>query len=144
MLVLHADTVLQPGWTKAVRAHLSHPEKAAWFQLAFDEKGLAPSMVAGWANLRSRFGLPYGDQALLISSGLYAHVGGYLDMPLMEDVALARALKGKLSGLDVLAVTSAAKYARQGWLRRGTRNLWTLIRYFAGAEAHSLATSYRR
>lgn len=144
LLILHADTVLQPGWSKMVRAHLHHPEKAAWFQLAFDEKGFGAAVVAGWANLRSRFGLPYGDQALLISSALYTRVGGYPDMPLMEDVALARALKGKLTGLDVTAVTSAAKYADQGWLKRGARNLWTLIRYFAGADAHALASSYNR
>lgn len=144
LMVLHADTVLQPGWTKAVSSHLAHPDRAGWFQLRFDRGGLAARAVAGWANLRSRFGLPYGDQGLLISSALYAHVGGYPDQPLMEDVALARALKGKMIGLDAVAVTSADRYARQGWLRRGARNLWTLTRYFAGVDAARLAADYRR
>ncbi len=144
LLVLHADTALQPGWTKVVRSHLAHPERAGWFRLRFDRGGLAARVVAGWANLRSRFGLPYGDQGLLISAALYAKVGGYPDVPLMEDVALARALKGKLSGLPADAVTSAEKYARQGWLKRGGRNLWTLLRYFAGADVAALAANYRR
>ncbi|NEK24218.1 glycosyltransferase [Sulfitobacter sp. JBTF-M27] len=144
MLILHADTVLQSGWTKSVRAHLGQPDKAAWFQLRFDQPGAAARLVATWANLRSRFGLPYGDQGLLISSALYARAGGYPDVPLMEDVALARALKGKLKGLPIDAVTSAEKYTRQGWIRRGARNLWTLLRYFAGVDASALAASYRR
>ncbi|MEW9919377.1 TIGR04283 family arsenosugar biosynthesis glycosyltransferase [Marimonas sp. MJW-29] len=144
LLILHADTVLQPGWAEALRAHLGHPQRAAWFRLSFDNGGLAGRVVAGWANLRSRFGLPYGDQGLLISSALYAKVGGYPDVPLMEDVALARALKGKLTGLPVIAQTSAEKYVRQGWIRRGARNLWTLIRYFAGVDVGRLAASYRR
>ena len=144
LLVLHADTVLAPGWSKAVGAQLAHPERAAWFRLRFDRGGLAAALVARWANLRSRFGLPYGDQGLLISAALYARVGGYQDVPLMEDVAMARALRGKLVPLDADAVTSAEKYVAQGWLRRGARNLWTLTRYFFGTDAATLAADYRR
>lgn len=144
LLVVHADTVLAPGWSKAALAHLSQPELAGWGQLAFDQGGIAAALVAGWANLRSRLGLPYGDQALLLSKVLYARAGGYPDQPLMEDVRLARALKGQLVGLDMIAVTSAAKYRRQGWLRRGARNLLTLLRYLAGQDVETLARSYRR
>jgi len=140
-LVLHADTVLQPGWTAAVGAHLG-TRKAGYFQLQFDRGG---RVVAAWANLRARFlGLPYGDQGLLIPRALYAHVKGYADIPLMEDVAMVRALRGQLAGLDAVAVTSSAKYRRQGWIRRGARNLWTLVRYFAGTDVATLARRYRR
>ena len=87
------------------------------FRLDFDAKGLMPLIVAGWANLRARiFGLPYGDQALLIHCDLLDQVGGMPDLPLMEDVALARALKGRLRQLPVLATTSADKFERQGWI----------------------------
>lgn len=144
LLVVHADTVLAAGWTEAAGAHLSMPDKAGWGQLAFDHQGIAARIVACWANLRSRFGLPYGDQALLISKNLYIRAGGYPDQPLMEDVTLARALKGRLTGLDMVAVTSAAKYRKQGWLRRGGGNLLTLMRYFAGQDIERLARSYRR
>jgi rSAM/selenodomain-associated transferase 2 len=144
LLVLHADTVLQEGWAKKVQAHLSRADNAGWFRLSFDQTGFAARTVAGWANLRSRFGLPYGDQGLLISARLYGQVGGYPDQPLMEDVAIVRALKGRLVELDAIAQTSAEKYVRQGWLKRGARNLWTLIRYFAGADVAGLAARYRR
>jgi hypothetical protein len=43
-----------------------------------------------------------------------------------------------------VAVTSAAKYRTQGWLLRGGRNLWTLMRYFGGAKPEVLARVYRR
>lgn len=144
LLVLHADTVLQAGWHKQVQAHLAQSDKAGWFRLAFDRSGFAARTVAGWANLRSRFGLPYGDQGLLVSRDLYAQFGGYPDQPLMEDVAIARALKGRLVELDAIAQTSADKYIRQGWLKRGARNLLTLLRYFAGADVSTLAAQYRR
>ena len=143
LLVIHADTVLEEGWSKAVIAHLE-TKQAGWFALQFDARGLAPAMVAGWANLRSRFGLPYGDQALLVPRALYHKVGGYPDQPLMEDVAIARALKGRLTALDGVAVTSAGKYRTQGWVKRGTRNLLTLIRYAFGASPEALAQQYRR
>ncbi|MEP1588689.1 MAG: TIGR04283 family arsenosugar biosynthesis glycosyltransferase [Tateyamaria sp.] len=140
-LVLHADTVLSAGWTKTVATHFA-TQKAGYFRLRFDRGG---RVVAAWANLRARlFGLPYGDQGLLISRGLYARVGGYAEIPLMEDVAIARALKGQLVALDAVAVTSSEKYQKAGWMRRGTRNLWTLARYFAGVEVTTLARQYRR
>jgi len=144
LLVLHADTVLSKGWSKAVLAHLSC-HQPAYFHLAFDTNGFAARWVAGWANLRSRyFGLPYGDQGLLIPRALYENIGGFNDQPLMEDVAMARALKGRLHPVDVTAVTSADKYRAQGWLRRGGRNLWTLLRYSTGTSADVLARSYRK
>ena len=143
LLVLHADTQLDQGWTAPVAAHLKG-QKAGWFQLRFDSGGFAPRFVAGWANLRSRFGLPYGDQGLLVPRALYQSLGGYPDHPLMEDVAMARLLKGQMTGIDCAAITSAAKYHKAGWLRRGGRNLWTLIRYFAGVSPQKLAKTYAK
>lgn len=141
-LFLHADSVLPDGWSDVVAAQISagHP---AYFRLQFDIRGLAPAVVAGWANLRSRlFGLPYGDQGLLISRADYEAVGGHPDIPLMEDVALVRRLKGRLKMLPLAITTSADRYRRDGWRRRGMRNLSLLIRYFAGAAPEDLARRY--
>ncbi len=142
-LVLHADTALAEGWVGPVLKHFeSH--QAGWFRLSFDEGGVAGAVVCYWANLRSRFGLPYGDQGLLLPADLYDRVGGYPQQPLMEDVALALALKGHLRPIRATAVTSASRYRRQGWLRRGMRNLWTLARFFVGTSPQRLADSYYR
>jgi rSAM/selenodomain-associated transferase 2 len=146
LLFLHADTHLQPGWAASVLQHLqSRSEKAGFFRLAFRAPGSAPRLVAGWANLRAGlFGLPYGDQGLLISKDMLARVGGYPDLPLMEDVALARHLRGRMVALDAVAATSAERYLDEGWVRRGARNLWTLMRYFAGVSPARLARDYGR
>lgn len=144
VLVLHADTVLERGWTTAVGDHINNSGQGAHFRLKFRAGGFGALWVAGWANLRSGvFGLPYGDQGLLIRKTDYDAVGGYPDQPLMEDVALVRALP-RLVGLPVTALTSADRYQRAGWVRRGARNLWTLLRYFAGVSPEKLAQAYRR
>ncbi|MBQ0751150.1 MAG: TIGR04283 family arsenosugar biosynthesis glycosyltransferase [Roseovarius sp.] len=144
LLFLHADTVLPPGWAGVVSARMAQGGPAA-FRLAFDAAGVMPRLVAGWANLRSRvLGLPYGDQALLIARNDYEAVGGFADIPLMEDVAIARALKGRIALLPLAVTTSAARYQREGWLWRGARNLWTLIRYLCGVDPEVLAKAYRR
>jgi rSAM/selenodomain-associated transferase 2 len=143
LLILHADTILQPGWSETVRRHITSTSSAGWFKLRFNAGGMAASIVAGWANLRSRAGLPYGDQGLLVSHALYEQVGGYQDQPLMEDVALALRLRRNLMPLNGYAITSADKYQRNGWVRQGAKNLWTLLRYFAGRDAEILAKSYR-
>ena len=142
MLFLHADTRLPDGWAGVVAAHLGSGRPAC-FRLKFDVQGIAPTLVAGWANLRTRlFRLPYGDQGLLISREEYLSVGGYRDIPLMEDVAMARALKNRLVILPLYAETNATRYRRDGWLRRGARNLILLTRYLMGANPEDLARRY--
>jgi len=145
LLFLHADTVLAPGWSGAVRRHMAAtPDCAGYFRLAFGQHGFAPRFVAGWANLRSRLlGLPYGDQGLLISRTVYDAAGGFQDIALMEDVAMARALHGRLRPMEAVATTSWVRYQQQGWIRRGWRNIWTLMRYFAGVAPERLARAYR-
>ena len=144
LLVLHADTVLETGWSTEVETQLQ-TGRPATFRLSFRAKGLGARWVAGWANIRTRlFGLPYGDQGLLVRKGLYDKVGGHPPQPLMEDVALARRLRGRLRGLGAEAVTSAERYRRDGWLRRGWRNLSTLALYGAGASPERLARRYER
>ncbi len=143
LLFLHSDTVLSDGWAEVVHNHIAASKKAGYFRLAFDTGGFAPRLVANWANLRSRLlGLPYGDQGLLITCRLYRSVGGYPAIPLMEDVALARSLRRQLCELPATATTGAARYVRDGWFRRGRRNLVTLLLYFLGRSPENLARRY--
>ena len=144
LLFLHADTRLKAGWAEAVARHVAREERAAWFRLAFRAAGWRPRLVAGWANLRAGAGLPYGDQGLLIPRGLYREVGGFPDIALMEDVAMARRLRGRLKGLDAVACTDAGRYERNGWMRQGAGNLWRLMRYLLGADPARLAAGYER
>ncbi|RKF14118.1 glycosyltransferase [Roseovarius spongiae] len=142
MLVLHADTVLPAGWPAVVRAQMA-TGRPGYFGLGFDARGVAPRLVAGWANLRScLFALPYGDQGLLLSRVDHDAAGGFAEIPLMEDVAMARALGRRLQRMPGRVTTSAARYARDGWLRRGARNLWALLRYLGGADPEALARRY--
>ena len=62
----------------------------------------------------------------------------------MEDVAIAKALRGRLIMLDETVSTSAARYQRDGWMRRGIANLWMLARYRLGVSPERLAKTYQK
>ncbi len=145
LLFLHSDSVLGRDWQDAVIRHMSNPEQAAYFKLRFDETTLPAKIVSGWANFRSRWlGLPYGDQGLLISKRLYNRIGGFPDIPLMEDVAIARKLRGRMRPLPVPIETSADKYRKDGWVKRSLLNFGMLSRYLAGADPDKFAATYHR
>ena len=146
MLFIHADTQVGAGWSSVVSSHMSsQPELAGYFRLRFRSEGFAPRFVAAWANFRSgRLGLPYGDQCLLISKDLYDRIGGYSEIPLMEDVEIVRRLGGQMRMLDCDALTNASRYLEEGWFRRGARNLSTLAKYLLGASPESLVKGYER
>ncbi|MEP3347855.1 MAG: TIGR04283 family arsenosugar biosynthesis glycosyltransferase [Litoreibacter sp.] len=146
LMFLHADTQLAPDWVGAAALHRTeHPNLAAAFRLKFRAKGVAPKLVAFWANLRSAtLNLPYGDQGLLMSRALYDYSGGYPDQSLMEDVAMARALKGRIRLLDTHAATGAERYENNGWFRQSVRNFSTLTRYSFGADPEALSKRYHK
>ncbi|WP_281966909.1 TIGR04283 family arsenosugar biosynthesis glycosyltransferase [Roseovarius nanhaiticus] len=142
LMFLHADSQLPRGWSDRVLAQMADG-RPGHARLAFDAEGLPARVVAGWANLRARlFALPYGDQGLLIARSDYDAVGGYPDIPLMEDVAMARALGRRLRQMPFTIRTGAGRYLRDGWLRRGARNLSLLLRYLAGASPEALRRRY--
>lgn len=145
LLFLHADTALSRDWAERVDAHITErPTNAAAFTLAFRSDAREATWLAARANRRARLlGLPYGDQGLLISRRHYNEVCGYPDQPLMEDVAIIRAIgKRRLTILSAEARTSATKYERDGWRKRAYRNAWLLMRYRLGAAPEKLARIY--
>lgn len=144
LLVLHADTVLAEGWDKAAAGHMArHRDRAGYFRFALDDAGLRARLwERGVAARCGLMGLPYGDQGLLISRGLYDEVGGFRPLPLMEDVDIVRRLRGRLRQLPAAAVTSAERYRRDGYFGRSLRNAVILARYLAGADPERLARAY--
>ena len=145
-LILHADTRLSGNWLRAAEDHMArHADIAGHFRLAFDSPRIAARLVEWGGNRRARhLGLPWGDQGLLIRRDLLDRVGGIPTLPLMEDVALARALKGHLRELDATALTSFARYDREGWLTRVARNARLLLLYRLGTPPEALARRYAR
>jgi len=145
LLLLHADTLLARGWAAAAyRVMAAQPDKAAYFRFALDAAEPAARRLERRVAWRCRrFGLPYGDQGLLVSRSLLAELGGVRDLPLMEDVDLVRRIgRARLVGLEVDALTSAEKWRREGWTMRSLHNLGCLGLYFLGVPPRLIARLY--
>jgi rSAM/selenodomain-associated transferase 2 len=148
LLFLHADTQPQAGWADAVGAFMTDPKnhyRAGYFRFALDDRARAARLIEHVVRVRSRFfGLPYGDQGLLIGRTFYEKLGGYSQIPLMEDVEMVRRIgRGRLRLIDATAVTSADKYRRDGYFLRPLRNLLMLALYAVGVSPRYLNTLYR-
>ncbi|MCA8888253.1 MAG: TIGR04283 family arsenosugar biosynthesis glycosyltransferase [Parvularculaceae bacterium] len=150
LLFLHADTVLEPGWAGQASAFMNaDADRAAVFSLAFADEGFGARAVAAGAMLRTRLlRSPYGDQGLLISRRHYDAIGGYCDMPLFEDVDIIDRIvrRGGRSAIAVLpakAVTSPARYRRDGYAARVARNFWCLAQYRLGVAPEKIVAAYK-
>ncbi len=148
LLFLHADTVLDARWRAAVEAFIEAPanrKRAGYFRFALDDKALAARVLETLVSARCRlFGLPYGDQGLLIARDFYSQLGGFPPIPLMEDVGLVRRIgRRRMTLLAATATTSAARYRKDGYLLRPLRNLFCLALYFLGAPPCFLLKIYR-
>ena len=147
LLFLHADTTLGAGWADAVRrftADAANAWKAGYFRLRFDSPEPRARRVERLAAWRCRtFGLPYGDQGLLIGRAFYQRLGGFPPLPLMEDVAFVRRIgRANLVALEADALTSAERYEKDGWLLRPMRNLSCLALFAAGVPPSVIRRLY--
>jgi rSAM/selenodomain-associated transferase 2 len=147
LLLLHADTRLEPGWLAAAEAFMAAPAnsaRAGFFRFALasaDPRARRLERLVAWRC--RRLGLPYGDQGLLIARATLDAVGGIRPLPLMEDVDLARRLgRRRLVALSPRAVTSAARWEQGGWYRRSARNLACLGLWYAGVPPRLLVRLY--
>jgi len=121
LLFLHADTRLPDGALEAVQGVLADPAVVGGrFDVRFDSPRPVLSMIAFFMNLRSRrSGISTGDQAIFVRRDVFESLGGYAEIPLMEDVELTRRLKrrGRVVALRSRVTTAARKWQQEGALR---------------------------
>lgn len=121
LLFLHADTRLPDGAARAIEQTLAEPGVVGGrFDVRFDNERPLFRVIAWFMNTRSRAsGICTGDQAIFVRRADFEAVGGYPDIPLMEDIELSRRLKrrGRLRALRLRVTTSARKWEREGPLR---------------------------
>ncbi len=145
LLFLHADTRLPAGAADTVAAAIA--AGACWGRFDVDIEGRLAGlgMVATMMNLRSRLtGIATGDQAIFVTRAAFEQVGGFPDLPLMEDIALSTRLKriARPACLRQRVVTSGRRWEKHG-LWRTILAMWRLrLRFFFGADPQALAREY--
>jgi rSAM/selenodomain-associated transferase 2 len=123
------------------------PSDAFAFRLAIDAPGRAYRLAEWGANARARWlALPYGDQGLIVARTAYDRAGGYPAIPIMEDVALGRALRRvtRLRLLPAAVAVSPLAWERDGVLRRTVEGWRLLVRYLLGEPPERLARAHDR
>jgi rSAM/selenodomain-associated transferase 2 len=146
LLFLHADTLLPEGALAAILTGLEHGG-AAWGRFDVTITGNNPMLkvVAYFMNARSRLtGIATGDQAIFARRAAFERCGGFPAIPLMEDVAICKALKrlGPPLCLRDRVATSGRRWEERGTLRTIVL-MWRLrLAYALGADPRNLARRY--
>jgi rSAM/selenodomain-associated transferase 2 len=134
LVFLHADTRLPPGAATAVVDALADPAVVAGrFDVRLDSRRPLLAVVGWMMNQRSRLtGICTGDQAIFVRRTVFQALGGYADIPLMEDIELSRRLRrrGRLAPLRLRVTTSARKWEGEGVVRTIVL-MWTLRLLYA-------------
>lgn len=148
LLFLHVDTRLPPNALAGVAAVMeTNGYVGGAFQLDIDSETWFLKGIAALANLRSRLNrIPYGDQAIFISRACFRALGGFREIPIMEDLDLMRRIKrngGKVCILDQKVTTSARRWEAEGPLYTTIRNQLIRLLYYLGVNPARLARFYR-
>jgi rSAM/selenodomain-associated transferase 2 len=146
LLFLHADTTLPASALKHISAAMYDPDcPAGRFDVEIEGVHWMLKIIARLINYRSRITkIATGDQALFVRRSVFETMGGFQDIPLMEDIAFCRALKriGPMACLRTCAITSGRRWERNGvW--RTIIKMWALkLGYLAGVSPERLKQYY--
>jgi len=148
LIFLHADTELP---THALRKIESVIEKRGYaagaFDLGIQSNKLMFKVIAFLGSLRSRLNrIPYGDQAIFLRREYFNKIGGYKEIPLMEDVELMRRIKRSGKKIWILydrVMTSPRRWEKEGAIYCILRNWILQALYFLGVSPHKLVNFYK-
>lgn len=146
LLFLHADTRLPPGFPALVQQALEAGAIAGAFALRIDAALPGLRLVEWGVNWRSRYlQLPYGDQAIFLSAALFHAVGGFAELPIMEDFELVRRLQkqGKIAIVEAPVLTSGRRWQKLGIFKTTLINQGAIVAFFLGVSADRIAQWYR-
>jgi rSAM/selenodomain-associated transferase 2 len=147
LVFCHADTELPEKWRECIMEILKSPGVSGGaFQTAYRP-------ARGFLHLLNHLKLPgwmwfavHGDRAQFMRREMFTEVGGFREIPLMEDVEMARALhhRGRLAMCSRRVSTSSRRYLESGPLRQYGLVIWLMFRYLIlGATPHEIARAYK-
>ena len=147
LLFLHADTQLPADAKSLIDTTLADQRMVGGrFDVRFDRPLMWGTIISKMMNWRSRLnGLATGDQALFVRRPIFEQMGGFADIPLMEDIEFSRRLKraGATAALTATVTTSFRRWEQQGPLRT-IFLMWTLrFLYWIGISPSHLVKWYK-
>ncbi|HXH64081.1 MAG TPA: TIGR04283 family arsenosugar biosynthesis glycosyltransferase [Mariprofundaceae bacterium] len=147
ILFLHADTDMDSSHIEAIRQAMADPQYVGGrFDVRLQGEHPCLGLIALLINLRSRISrIATGDQAIFVRRSVFMDMGGFADMPLMEDVEFCRRLKrrGRIACLHHKVSTSGRRWERHGIVHTMVLMWWLRLRFWLGADPASLARMYR-
>jgi rSAM/selenodomain-associated transferase 2 len=148
LVFLHADTRLPDGAFSLINQAMNDQRFVAGaFDLGFDTQPMIFRITEKYVHLRTRLTrVPFGDQAIFIRRGYFQELGGYRDIPIMEDVDLMKRIRmrgGRIAIIPEKVLTSPRRYEAEGILYCTFRNWVLQILYSFGVSPERLKKWYR-
>jgi rSAM/selenodomain-associated transferase 2 len=144
---VHADTRIDAVAIRSLLDALARHPVWGRFDVRLSGDGLALRLIGAMISLRSRLtGVATGDQGIFVAREAFERLGGYAEMPLMEDLELSRRLKrlARPRCLRPALLTSSRRWERHG-IWRTVLLMWRLrLAYYCGANPDQLARVYHR
>jgi len=148
LLFLHADTRLPENYPELIKDALEKTGTAGGaFLLNIDHPAFGFRIIEKAVQLRSvLFKLPFGDQAVFIRAELFQRLGGFAELPIMEDVNLVRRMSrlGSLAIIPAPVITSPRRWLAMGIVRTTVINQLIMAGYYLGVPGQKLVRWYRR
>ena len=146
ILFLHADTTIDSTGLDKLRNEIENSSVFwGWFTLKLNSPKLIYRILETLASYRTIIAHePLGDHCIFVKRSLFEEVGGYPEIPIMEDIELVKKLKKKASGkrIDHFVLSSVRRFEKEGILRNCLKISMMRIKYYIGYSSKELSRGY--
>jgi rSAM/selenodomain-associated transferase 2 len=147
LLFLHADSRLpENGFSRIKETIAPGTYVAGAFNYSTQSLNFFMKHIYWTSYLRSRiFRIAYGDQGIFIRKDYFRKLGGYPEIPLLEDVELFKRIKKNKDRIRILEAkvkSSTRRYDEEGQVFVWFRNNMIRILHFLGVSPEKLAKCY--
>jgi rSAM/selenodomain-associated transferase 2 len=144
LLFLHADTCLPPGGLSRIEILMAQERIVAGsFSLRFENPNLLLKLYGLFSRINHLL-FTYGDQGLFMTRRIFESIGGFQEIPIMEDVEIQKRLRkmGRFVKTRQPVVTSARRFLINGTIKQQMLNMGLVFLYHAGFSPFWLKRFY--
>ncbi|QRN84778.1 TIGR04283 family arsenosugar biosynthesis glycosyltransferase [Clostridia bacterium] len=146
LLFLHSDSLLSDGALAEIERIISEGYKVGCFKIRFDSSSILMKICSFMSSVRVRVrNIAFGDQGIFIERDFFNQLGGFAELPLMEDYQLSMDIKRygqKIALADATIITSERRFTKFGRIRTMAKMQKLQYMHRQGVDSAKIASLY--
>ena len=143
---VHCDSILPQDAHRQISTAVENGADWGCFHIGFDYNGPFMGCNTYLSNRRAKNGIAFGDQGIWVKKTVFEEMGGFPDLPIMEDYEFSLRMKTRglpICQLEGTIITSGRRYEKKCPLITMWQMFYLRCLYRRGTDIQEIARRYK-